>query len=83
MSSTFSFIPRAPANYPVTTKYYETLFNGELGFKLAKQFTVYPQVLGVTIPDRGAEEARNGDRDAMRASMREAEAILGLDFMSN
>ena len=33
--------------------------------------------------DRGAEEARNGDRDAMRASMREAEAILGLDFMSN
>jgi hypothetical protein len=32
--------------------------------------------------DRGAEEARNGDRDAMRASMREAEEILGLDFMS-
>ena len=32
--------------------------------------------------DRGAEGARNGDRDAMTASMREAEAILGLDFMS-
>ena len=32
--------------------------------------------------DRGAEGARNGDRDAVMASMRSAEAILGLDFMS-
>jgi hypothetical protein len=32
--------------------------------------------------DRGAEGARNRDRDAMMASMRAAEAILGLDFLS-
>jgi hypothetical protein len=32
--------------------------------------------------DRGAEGAQVGDRQAMRASMRAAEAILGLDFMS-
>ena len=32
--------------------------------------------------DRGAEGARNGDRDAVMTSMREAEVILGLDFMS-
>ena len=32
--------------------------------------------------DRGAEGAHIGDRQAMRASMRAAEAILGLDFMS-
>ena len=32
--------------------------------------------------DRGAEGARNRDREAMTASMRTAEAILGLDFMS-
>ena len=31
---------------------------------------------------RGAEEALNGDRDAVMASMRAAEAILGLDFLS-
>jgi hypothetical protein len=32
--------------------------------------------------DRGTEGAVNGDRAAMMTSMREAEAILGLDFMS-
>ena len=32
--------------------------------------------------DRGAEGARKRDRDAMMASMRAVEAILGLDFMS-
>ena len=37
---------------------------------------------GAEALDRGAEGAQIGDRDAMRASMRAAEAILGLDFMS-
>lgn len=32
--------------------------------------------------DRGAEGARKRDREAMMTSMRVAEAILGLDFMS-
>lgn len=32
--------------------------------------------------DRGAEWARKGDREAVIASMRSADAILGLDFMS-
>jgi hypothetical protein len=32
--------------------------------------------------DRGAEGARNRDRETMLTSMRVAEAILGLDFMS-
>jgi hypothetical protein len=33
--------------------------------------------------DQGAEGARKRDRDAMLASLRAAEAILGLDFMSS
>jgi hypothetical protein len=32
--------------------------------------------------DRGAEAVREGDRDALTVSMRAAEAILGLDFLS-
>jgi|SRR6266498_1637864 hypothetical protein len=32
--------------------------------------------------DRGADGARDRDRDVMMTSMREVEAILGLDFLS-
>ncbi len=52
-----SNIPNTPANFPVTSRYYEALFDEELGFELEQAFTSYPQVLGVSINDEGAEEA--------------------------
>jgi 4-amino-4-deoxy-L-arabinose transferase-like glycosyltransferase len=43
------------AEHGVVKRYYEQLFNGELGFDLVRTFKVYPSFLGVTINDDAAE----------------------------
>lgn len=43
-------------NYPELNKYYEKLFNGELGFKLIAEFKNYPSFLFFVFPDEFAEE---------------------------
>jgi YYY domain-containing protein len=53
----YGSIPRLPMRFPLTTKYYEWLFNGQLGFEQVEEFTSYPQFLGITINDDNAEEA--------------------------
>jgi hypothetical protein len=50
-------IPRWPEKYPVMNRYYQTLFDGNLGFELKKEFAVYPHLGSWTFPDGGAEEA--------------------------
>jgi len=52
----YGSIPRLPMRFPLTTKYYEWLFNGQLGFEPVKEFTSYPQFMGITIVDDNAEE---------------------------
>jgi uncharacterized membrane protein len=53
----YGSITRLPLRYPMTSKYYQALFDGSLGFQLVKTFTSYPQFLGITINDDNAEEA--------------------------
>ena len=53
----YGSMPRVPARYPMTTQYYDLLFKEQLGFEIAATFTSYPSLLGVEIPDQGAEEA--------------------------
>jgi len=50
-------IPRLPMRYPMTTRYYEALESGLLGFGLEASFEGAPRLGPWTVNDRGAEEA--------------------------
>lgn len=42
--------------YPITSKYYQLLFAGKLGYREVAQFSSYPSILGLTINDDLSEE---------------------------
>ncbi len=46
----YGSIPRLPERYPVTTRYYDRLLAGELGFELAGEFTRGPMWLNPRLP---------------------------------
>jgi len=47
----YGTIPRLPERYPMSSKYHELLFSGELGFEIVYCASAYPSLLGVTIAD--------------------------------
>ena len=50
-------ITRLPAVFPMTTAYYRALFEDRLGFERAADFTAYPSLGPIRIPDDRSEEA--------------------------
>ncbi len=54
-------LPRIGPRYPLTLRYYQALFGGELGFVPVKQWASYPRLnlFGITLdlPDDNSEEA--------------------------
>ncbi len=50
-------IPKLPDRYPMTTRYYQLLFAGKLGFGLAAHFENHPNLFGITIDDTTADES--------------------------
>lgn len=48
---------RLPTRFPMVAKYYGALFHERLGFKRVAEFTSYPSLLGIRLPDQGAEES--------------------------
>jgi YYY domain-containing protein len=53
----YDSIPRLPMRYPMTIRYYQLLFSGKLGFERVAEFTSYPTLFGIQIPDQVAEES--------------------------
>lgn len=53
----YGSIPRLPTRYPVTTRYYEALFSGELGYDPLVTFTSRPRLFGIEVNDDDADES--------------------------
>lgn len=44
---TYNAIFNNSSQYPISASYYNSLFNGELGYSLVKSITQYPEILGI------------------------------------
>lgn len=53
----WAVMPKLGVRYPLTKKLYAKLLAGDLGYTEVRQFTSYPSLLGITIPDETVEES--------------------------
>ncbi len=50
-------ISKVPQKYPLMSKFYADLFAGRLQYKKVKEFTSYPGIFSISIPDDVADES--------------------------
>jgi len=53
----YDSVDELPERYPMTIRYYQAMFNGDLGFELAAEFTSPPRLFGFVFDDRHADES--------------------------
>ena len=53
----YESVDELPARYPMTNRYYDLMFDEQLGFVLAVDFTSPPRLLGLDFPDHDADES--------------------------
>lgn len=53
----YDSVDELPERYPMTTRYYDAMFNGTLGFELAREVTTPPKLFGYLFDDRHADES--------------------------
>jgi len=53
----YASIPNLPERYPMSTRYYDLLFAGKLGFEKVKDFETPPRLGPLVFPDQAADES--------------------------
>jgi uncharacterized membrane protein len=53
----YDSVDELPERYPMTTRYYEAMWSGELGFDLVRDVTSPPRLFGMVFEDRHADES--------------------------
>lgn len=53
----YGAVTRAPKKFPLTNRYFERLFAGDLGYEIVKEVASRPSILGIQIPDELADES--------------------------
>ncbi|MCB0116314.1 MAG: hypothetical protein KDD84_19575, partial [Caldilineaceae bacterium] len=53
----YDSVDELPERYPMTTRYYDLMFSGELGFEIAYAASTPPRLFGIEFPDQAADES--------------------------
>ncbi len=56
-SRPYASAARDPERFPLSNRYYQRLFNGDLGYRLERKFTLYPELAGVSFRDDAMKRA--------------------------